>query len=128
MREATSSWHAHSWLSGVCLSRPYIARTASRRSGADAIPPRIRRRIRRTDRTRDVVRLTARGEARDGSDYDIAVFLREFKERWPEMDRLVEIDLLYETGVFVHALPFRTGARQERSPLMSAVRREGVDL
>ena len=70
----------------------------------------------------------ARGEARDGSDYDIAVFLREFKERWPEMDRLVEIDLLYETGVFVHALPFRTGARQERSPLMSAVRREGVDL
>jgi hypothetical protein len=44
------------------------------------------------------------------------------------MDRLVESDLLYETGVFVHALPFRTFARQERSPLMSAVRREGVDL
>ena len=72
----------------------------------------------------------ARGEARDDSDYDIAVFLRDFKERWPEVDRLVEIetDLLYETGAFVHALPFRAGAWQERSPLMSAVRREGVDL
>jgi predicted nucleotidyltransferase len=72
----------------------------------------------------------ARGEARDDSDYDIAVFLRDFNERWPEVDRLVaiETDLLYETGAFVHALPFRAGAWQERSPLMSAVRREGVDL
>jgi predicted nucleotidyltransferase len=50
----------------------------------------------------------ARGEARDDSDYDIAVFLRDFKERWPEVDRLVaiETDLLYEAGAFVHALPF----------------------
>jgi hypothetical protein len=41
-----------------------------------------------------------RGEARDDSDYEIAVFPREFKEPWPEVDRLVEIetDLLYETG------------------------------
>ena len=72
----------------------------------------------------------ARGEARDDSDYDIAVFLRDFKERWPEVDRLVaiETDLLYETGAFVHAMPFRAGAWQERSPLMSAIRREGVDL
>jgi uncharacterized protein len=72
----------------------------------------------------------ARGEARDDSDYDIAVFVRDFKERWPEVDRLVEIetDLLYEAGAFVHALPFREGAWRERSPLMSAVRREGVDL
>jgi predicted nucleotidyltransferase len=72
----------------------------------------------------------ARGEARDDSDYDIAVFLRDFKERWPEVDRLVaiETDLLYEAGAFVHALPFRAGAWQERSPLMSAVRRAGVDL
>jgi uncharacterized protein len=72
----------------------------------------------------------ARGEARADSDYDIAVFLRDFKERWPEVDRLVaiETDLLYEIGVFVHALPFGAGAWQERSPLMAALRRDGVDL
>jgi predicted nucleotidyltransferase len=72
----------------------------------------------------------ARGKARDDSDYDIAVFLRDFTDRWPEVDRLVEIetDLLYETGALVHAMPFRAEAWQERSPLMAAVRREGVDL
>ena len=72
----------------------------------------------------------ARGEATDESDYDVAVFLRDFTDRWPEVDRLVEIetDLLYETGAFVHAMPFRAGAWQERSPLMGAIRRDGVDL
>ena len=72
----------------------------------------------------------ARGEANGDSDYDIAIFLRDFTDRWPEVDRLVEIetDLLYETGAFVHAMPFRAGAWQERSPLMGAIRRDGVDL
>lgn len=72
----------------------------------------------------------ARGEATEESDYDVAVFLRGFIDRWPEVDRLVEIetDLLYEVGAFVHAMPFRAGAWQERSPLMGAIRREGVDL
>ena len=72
----------------------------------------------------------ARGEATDESDYDLAVFLRGFTDRWPEVDRLVEIetDLLYDVGAFVHAMPFRAGAWQERSPLMGAIRREGVDL
>jgi uncharacterized protein len=72
----------------------------------------------------------ARGEAGEDSDYDIAVFLRGFTERWPEVDRLVEIetDLLYQIGAFVHALPFGAGAWQERSPLMAALRRDGVDL
>jgi uncharacterized protein len=72
----------------------------------------------------------ARGEAGEDSDYDVAIFLRDFTERWPEVDRLVEIetDLLYEVGAFVHALPFAAGAWQERSPLMGALRRDGVDL
>ena len=72
----------------------------------------------------------ARGEATEESDYDIAVFLRGFTERWPEVDRLVEIetDLMYDVGAFVHAMPFRAGEWQERSPLMGAIRREGVDL
>ena len=72
----------------------------------------------------------ARGEADADSDYDVAVFLCDFTERWPEVDRLVEIetDLLYEMGALVHALPFRAGAWQERSPLMGALRRDGVEL
>jgi len=72
----------------------------------------------------------ARGEAGEDSDYDIAVFLRNFTERWPEVDRMVaiETDLLYEVGAFVHAMPFAAGAWQEQSPLMAAVRRDGVDL
>ena len=72
----------------------------------------------------------ARSEADVDSDYDVAVFPRDFTERWPEVDRLVEIetDLLYESGAFVHALPFAAGAWQERSPLMAAVCPDGVDL
>ena len=74
----------------------------------------------------------ARREAQPDSDYDVAVFLRQFSDRWSEVDRLVEIEtetaLLYDTGAFVHAMPFREGAWRERSPLMGAVRRDWVDL
>jgi predicted nucleotidyltransferase len=72
----------------------------------------------------------ARGDARSDSDYDVAVFLRGFVDRWPEVDRLVviETDLLDDTGAFVHAMPFREGAWRERSPLMGAIRRDGIDL
>jgi uncharacterized protein len=72
----------------------------------------------------------ARGDAHPDSDYDVAVFLRGFIDRWPEVDRLVviETDLLDDTGAFVHAMPFREGAWRERSPLMGAIRRDGVDL
>jgi uncharacterized protein len=72
----------------------------------------------------------ARGDARPDSDYDVAVFLRNFVDRWPEMDRLaaIETDLLDDIGASVHAMPFRAGAWQERSPLMGAIRRDGIDL
>ncbi len=72
----------------------------------------------------------ARGDARPDSDYDVAIFLRGFVDRWPEVDRLVviETDLLDDTGAFVHAMPFRAEAWQERSPLMGAIRRDGIDL
>jgi uncharacterized protein (UPF0332 family) len=53
----------------------------------------------------------ARGEAGEDSDYDIAVFLRGFTERWPEVDRLVEIetDLLYQIGAFRACVAVRSG-------------------
>lgn len=72
----------------------------------------------------------ARGDARPDSDYDVAVFLRDFVDRWQEIDRLVviETDLLDETGAFVQAMPFGAGTWDERSPLMGAIRRDGIDL
>ncbi len=72
----------------------------------------------------------ARGDARPDSDYDIAVFLRDFASRWPEAKRLsvIAVELFDATGAAVHAMPFRAGAWRERSPLMGAIRRDGIDL
>ena len=71
-----------------------------------------------------------RGDAREDSDYDVAVFLRDMGDRFAEMDRLADLgtDILNETGEFIHAMPYRTGSYDERTPLMLAVRSEGVDL
>ena len=72
----------------------------------------------------------ARGDARDDSDYDVAVFLRDMANRFAEMDRLADLgtDILNETGEFVHAMRYRAGSYNERTPLMLAVRSEGTDL
>ena len=72
----------------------------------------------------------ARGDARPDSDYDVAVFLRDFHDRWSEVDRIVPVvtDILYDEGAFIHAMPYRAGADQERTPLMHEIRREGLDL
>lgn len=72
----------------------------------------------------------ARGDARPDSDYDVAVFLRDMNDRFKEMDRLADLstDILDETGAFVHAMPYRAGSYNERTPLMLGVRSEGIDL
>jgi predicted nucleotidyltransferase len=72
----------------------------------------------------------ARGDAQPDSDYDVAVFLRDFHDRWSEMDRLVPVvtDILYDKGAFIHAMPYRAGAEAERTPIMHEIRREGRDL
>lgn len=72
----------------------------------------------------------ARGDAHDGSDYDIAVFLRDMSDRPPEMNRLADLatDILYDVGGVVHALPYRAGAYNERTPLMHEIRTDGIDL
>jgi uncharacterized protein len=72
----------------------------------------------------------ARGDAHPDSDYDIAVFLKGFRDRWSEVDRLIPVvtDILYEEGAFIHAMPYRAGADQERTPLMHEIRRDGLDL
>lgn len=72
----------------------------------------------------------ARGDARQDSDYDVAVFLKSLSDRWAEADKIAIIatDILGETGEVIHAMPYRAGSYQERTPLMHELRREGVDL
>jgi len=72
----------------------------------------------------------ARGDVQAESDYDVAIFLTDFRDRWREVDRIVPVvaDILYDEGAFIHAMPYREGAYQERTPLMHEIRRKGLDL
>jgi predicted nucleotidyltransferase len=72
----------------------------------------------------------ARGDARHDSDYDVAVFLHGMNELSPELHRLAKLEtiIIDETGELVHAMPYRAGAYDERTPLMREIRREGIDL
>lgn len=72
----------------------------------------------------------ARGDALPESDYDVAVFLHDMKDRWAEMNRLADLGTAFidETGEFVHAMPHHAGAYNERTPLMLTIRRDGIDL
>jgi predicted nucleotidyltransferase len=72
----------------------------------------------------------ARGDASKDSDYDVAVFVRDMPDRFAEMNRLADLstDILDETGEFIHAMLYRAGSYNERTPLMREVRVVGVDL
>jgi uncharacterized protein len=72
----------------------------------------------------------ARGDARQDSDYDVAVFLKDLADRWDEVDRIADIatDIMDETGEFVHAMPYRAETYRDRTPLMHEVRGEGRDF
>ncbi|HXO03400.1 MAG TPA: nucleotidyltransferase domain-containing protein [Stellaceae bacterium] len=72
----------------------------------------------------------ARGDAREDSDYDVAVFLHELTERWREVHRIVEVetDILDDTGAVINAMPFPAGAYRQRTGFMREIRLEGVDL
>jgi uncharacterized protein len=73
----------------------------------------------------------ARGDAREDSDYDIAVFLRDMTDRIAELYRLADLSsvVLDETGAFIHAMAYPAGFYNDpRMPLMYAIRAEGIDL
>ena len=72
----------------------------------------------------------ARGDAEEGSDYDMAVFLKDLTDRMTESNRiaLAASDVLSETGMVIHAMPFPAGSYRERTMLMHEIRREGLDL
>src|SRR5438477_245689 len=68
----------------------------------------------------------ARGDHQPDSDYDIAVFLHEFFDRWQELERIIPI--VTDNEAFIHVLPYGAGAYRDRTSLMREIRREGVDL
>jgi uncharacterized protein len=74
----------------------------------------------------------ARGDAREDSDYDIAVFLHGYTPGTStELYRLADLStaLLYATGAFVHAMPYPAGFYNDpRMPLMYAIRADAIDL
>ena len=72
----------------------------------------------------------ARGEARQDSDYDVAVFVRNLEDRWQEIDRIIPVvtDIIDETGAVIRAMPYQAGAYANRTSLMREIRREGVDF
>ena len=51
-------------------------------------------------------------------------------DRFAERDRLADLssDILDEKGEFIHAMPFRAGSYEERTPLMHEIRAGGIDL
>jgi predicted nucleotidyltransferase len=73
----------------------------------------------------------ARGDARQDSDYDVAVFLRNMDDRFQEIGQLTAITtaILYDTGEFIEALPYSAESYNDpRMPLMYAIRNEGIAL
>src|ERR1700710_2802303 len=72
----------------------------------------------------------ARGDARPDSDYDVAVFLRDYGGLWNELQPLGEITtaILMDTDAVISPKPFPAGAYGDRTLLMGEIRREGVDL
>jgi predicted nucleotidyltransferase len=74
----------------------------------------------------------ARGDAREDSDYDVAVFLRDYAPgTTTELYRLADLStsILAGGGGFIHAMPYPAGSYNDpRMPLMYAIRAEGIDL
>ena len=72
----------------------------------------------------------ARGDNGPGSDYDVAVFLKNMPDRWAEIDRLAALRLPYfeQDAVFFDVMPYRTEDYGKETGLMYVIRTEGVPL
>jgi uncharacterized protein len=72
----------------------------------------------------------ARGDAREDSDYDVAVFLKQSAGLWTEWDRLADLRVrfLNAGGPFIEAIPFLVTDYARRTPLMHEIRKDGVTL
>jgi len=69
----------------------------------------------------------ARGDARPDSDYDVMVFLGEYRGLWEELQPLshLAVDVLDRTGAIVNFLPARAEDYALRTGFMHEVRSEG---
>jgi predicted nucleotidyltransferase len=72
----------------------------------------------------------ARGDAYAESDYDVAVFLKDLPDRWPELHRLADlrVKLIDDAGAFFDVMSYAAAAYAERSPLMREICLDGIDL
>lgn len=72
----------------------------------------------------------ARGDAKEDSDYDVAVFLNDMGDRRTEWNRLADLRVRFldEGGPFFEAIPFRASDYRKRTPLMHDIRRDGLTL
>ncbi|HZK89137.1 MAG TPA: nucleotidyltransferase domain-containing protein [Stellaceae bacterium] len=72
----------------------------------------------------------ARSDAREDSDYDVAVFLHELTDRRDEVRRMVPVvvEIIDDAGAVIHAMPYRAGSYDDRTSLMREIRYEGVEL
>lgn len=72
----------------------------------------------------------ARGDADEGSDYDVAVFLRDVGPGMAEWYSLADLrtQVLDAGGPFFDAIPFRSSDYDRCTPIMCAIRRDGVIL
>jgi predicted nucleotidyltransferase len=72
----------------------------------------------------------ARSDAEPDSDYDVAVFLKDVRPGMAEWYRLADLHtrFLEAGGPFFEAIPFRASAYHDRTPIMDAIRRDGLTL
>ena len=72
----------------------------------------------------------ARGDAHPDSDYDVAIFLKDFSDRWQEVDKILPLvtKMLYSDSVEIQALPYAHQSYNDARPLMDEIRRDGVEL
>jgi len=71
----------------------------------------------------------ARGNAKEDSDYDVAVFLRDMPNRWAEWDRLTRLAIPFmDEDVVIQVVPFRTSDFDRRTPIMHEIRKDGLTL
>jgi predicted nucleotidyltransferase len=70
----------------------------------------------------------ARGEGREDSDYDVAVFLRDLTDPRSEADALADLswEILRDRGVVISAKAFAAADYDRPSLLMETIRNEGV--
>lgn len=102
--------------------------------GADPVLTRFRAAIDAAygDRVERVVLFgsRARGDHRADSDYDVAVFLKDWRSLWDELEGMsgAALDILVDTGAVISAKPFPLAARGEASAFMHEVRRDGREF